>query len=142
MEVKVCTRCKNLFQYIAGQCICPHCLRKEEDMFSKVKDFLRSNPGASMQQVNEETGVPVYTIERFIRAGRLEVSAHSPIGIPCQKCGQLIRTGKYCKQCTSQLTNELSQAANELREKLSANTQNTNAQMRFLNEQRIKRNTR
>lgn len=138
MDVRACKRCKNLFQYISGRAICPHCLKKEEEMFGRVKDFLRKDPGAQMQDVSTETEVPVHIIESFIRAGRLEVSADSPLGIPCENCGALIRTGRYCKTCSSILQGQLIQAAGEIKAKPMKKEDEVKARMRFLNENKIK----
>lgn len=137
MDIRPCKRCKNLFQYITGRPICPQCMKKEEEMFGKVKDFLRANPGAEMQVVSMETEVPVHIIESFIRAGRLEISEHSPLGIPCERCGVMIRTGKYCKVCSKMLEGQLSQMANELKVKVQPKKkeEETRARMRFFNEE-------
>lgn len=138
MDIRACKRCKNLFQHISGRSICPHCLKKEEEMFGRVKDFLRKYPGAEMQEVSMETDVPVHIIESFIRAGRLEVVAQSAMKIPCDKCGTPIRTGRYCNSCAKELQGQLSQVASELESKQNAKQEDgtQKARMRFLNEGR------
>lgn len=139
MEVKTCRRCKKIFQYIAGAEICQKCRQKEEDMFQVVKDYLRKNPGASMNLVSEETEVPVTLIESFLRQGRLEVSPGSPISLTCETCGEKITTGRYCIRCSNQLANELSGAAKEMSNRnLKTLEESTREKMRFLKSDRIK----
>lgn len=139
MEIKSCKKCKNLFQYVTGRVICPHCLKREEELFIKVKDFLRAHPGATMQMISEETKVAISLIESFIRAGRLEIAPHSPIGIPCESCGSMIRTGKYCNACTAKLTNQFSELAKEFVPKQREQEERKAARMRYFDTQNNRR---
>lgn len=110
MEVKVCKGCKRLFQYITGPELCPKCKQTEEEYFQKVKAYLKKNPGATLMTVSKETGVSTVLIESFLRSGRLEVAPESPIHMGCERCGCQIRTGRYCTNCTNELTSELKEA--------------------------------
>ncbi|MGL6173160.1 MAG: flagellar protein, partial [Cellulosilyticaceae bacterium] len=134
-----CKRCKNLFQYVSGKSICPHCLKREEEMFMKVKDFLKTYPGAQIQEVYEETGVSIQMIESFIREGRLEVSASSPIGLPCERCGAVIRTGRYCKECSMYLVAGLNQMSEGFKTQIPKENQDSRAKMRFLGETKVRK---
>lgn len=136
MDIRACIRCKNLFQHVTGRSICPQCIKKEEEMFGRVKDFLRKNPGEEMQVVSTETEVPVNIIESFIRAGRLEIAPGSSLGIACVRCGEMIRTGKYCKKCSGVLQGQLSQVANELEAENEKKEDDGAARMRFFNDNR------
>ena len=69
MEVKVCRGCKKIFQYIAGPELCPKCKQSEEEMFQKVKEYLRKHPGANMYEVNQDTGVSATLIDKFLCQG-------------------------------------------------------------------------
>lgn len=138
MEVKVCTRCKKMFQYITGPNVCPKCRQIEEEQFQKVKEYLRENPGAAMNVVSEETSVPVKLIQSFLKQGRLEVVPGSPMMIHCEKCGLPIVTGKYCNKCKAELVGELSAVASEITKAKDANAEQHNEKMRFLKSERIK----
>ena len=136
MDVRVCKRCKKMFQHVSGPDICPKCKIKEEEMFQVVKDYLRKNPGASMSTVSEDTEIPVSLIESFLRQGRLEVTADSPIALTCETCGVKIYTGRFCARCNTNLANDLSDVAKQMTQ---ANNQPAPAEkMRFLRSDRIK----
>ncbi len=133
MEVKVCKSCKAMFQYITGPEICPKCKSVEEEIFQKVKDYLREHPGESMNIVSEETGVAVSLIEKFLRQGRLEITPSSQITLTCEMCGRKILTGRFCTECKGQLQQGLSQAKQDMMGiKAEALKKEQQAKMRFL----------
>lgn len=137
MEVKVCRGCKKMFQYIAGPELCPKCKQSEEEMFQKVKEYLRKHPGANMYEVNQETGVSATLIEKFLRQGRLQVASDSPIGLMCERCGKKITTGRYCNDCKNEISNDL----NEVKKRLvdpDKYTSDAGPRMRYLQSDKIK----
>ena len=47
MEVKNCKNCGRLYNYIGGVYrLCPECMRKLEEKFQEVKDYIEDNPRA------------------------------------------------------------------------------------------------
>ncbi len=139
MDVRTCRRCKKLYQHISGPEICPRCKRKEEEMFQVVKEYLRENPGATMQEVSEETEVPMYLIESFLRAGRLQVAPNSPIALACEMCGARILTGRFCNKCSNTLVNNFNEVAKGFKKDNTSYVKDDNKnKMRFLNQDRIK----
>ena len=44
MELMNCRNCKKLFNYIAGEKLCPACKEKLEEKFQKVKKYIEENP--------------------------------------------------------------------------------------------------
>lgn len=135
MEVKVCARCKKMYQYIAGPNVCPRCKQIEEEQFQKVKDYLRENPGATMNTVSDETKVSVKLIQNFLKQGRLEVVPGSPMMLTCERCGESIITGKYCNKCKAELVGELSAIAHDMT--AGQRKEEHNEKMRFLKSDRI-----
>lgn len=137
MDVKVCRSCKKMFQYIAGPELCPKCRQAEEEMFQKVKEYLREHPGANMYEVNQETEVSATLIEKFLRQGRLQVASDSPIGLTCERCGKKITTGRFCNDCKSEVANQL----NEVKKMLVSPEKydkDTGPKMRYLQSDKIK----
>jgi len=126
-----------MFQHIAGPEICPKCKQSEEEMFQRVKQYLRENPGANMYEVNRETEVSAALIEKFLRQGRLEVTSDSPIGLTCERCGRKMTTGRFCNSCKNEMTNDLNEAKRML---TSPEKHDTDAgpRMRYLKSDNIK----
>ena len=98
MEVKQCKSCKKLFQYFGGEQICLVCKKKEDEMFDVVKEYLRKHK-TNIQILSEKTGVPVSTIYKFIKQGRLIIQEDVPIFVQCECCGKDIKFGKMCAAC-------------------------------------------
>ncbi|MCI8408537.1 MAG: flagellar protein, partial [Lachnospiraceae bacterium] len=88
--------------------ICPTCSKKLEDKFEDVKEYIYNNPGANINQVAEENDVSIKQIKHWVREERLCFSDNSELGIECEKCGAMIKTGRFCQKCKKQLENSLS----------------------------------
>ncbi len=99
MEIKNCRECGKLFNHISGPRVCELCKKALEEKFDSVREFVRDNPGATIQQVCEENEVSQQQIHQWIREERLEFSAESSVSIQCETCGAKIRTGRYCDDC-------------------------------------------
>ena len=110
MDVRNCRTCGRLFNYLSGPSICPACKDEVEKKFQVVKEYVRDNPGASLQMVADENDVTVKQIRQWVREERLEFAENSPVGIECEVCGATIRTGRYCEACKGRLRNELGSA--------------------------------
>lgn len=107
MEIITCKKCGTICQYVSGPRICANCKKLEEDIFREVKEFLRENKGATLEQVSSGTGASVKLITRFLREGRLQVSEQSPMKIGCERCGTPIAGGRYCKACSEAIQGDL-----------------------------------
>lgn len=99
MEVRNCKTCGRMYNYLSGPNICPKCKDDLEDKFAQVKEYVRDNPGATIQMVSEDNEVSVQQIRQWVREERLEFSKDSPVGIECEVCGTSIRTGRFCENC-------------------------------------------
>ena len=109
MDVRNCRSCHRLFNYLSGPDICPECKDKAEKKFQNVKEFVRENPRASIQEVADAKEVTTNQIRQWIREERLEFSSDSPVGIECEKCGATIRTGRFCETCKNKMANAFSE---------------------------------
>ncbi|MBE5963147.1 MAG: flagellar protein [Lachnospiraceae bacterium] len=132
MEVRNCKGCGRLFNYSAGTPLCPACMRELEDKFHEVKQYIYDNPGASINQVAEENEVSIQQLKRWVREERLEFSADSAVGLECEGCGKIIRTGRYCGLCKDKLATSLGSAYKaEAPVTSSMNSMKDGAKMRF-----------
>lgn len=107
MEVKTCKSCGRIFNYLQGPMVCPSCRKKLEEKFAEVKEYVRANEGATVTEISEANEVSVKQIKQWIREERLTFSDKSPIGIECENCGTMIRTGRFCDKCKNNLANTL-----------------------------------
>ena len=106
MDVRSCKNCGRLFNYMGGQPICASCKQKLEDKFVKVKDYIRQHELASMKEISEENEVSVKQLRQWVREERLTFSSKSPVGIECENCGAMIRTGRFCEKCKNNMAND------------------------------------
>ncbi|MCR5667035.1 MAG: flagellar protein [Eubacterium sp.] len=113
MEVKNCKECGRLFNWMNGPKICPSCVRKTEDKFQEVKEYIRNNKNASLEQISEDNEVSVKQIKQWVREERLVFAEDSPVGIDCEICGKMIRSGKYCNECKDKVQNNLATGIKE-----------------------------
>lgn len=134
MEVRNCKECGKLFNYMEGMPICPACSKKLEEKFVKVKEYVYDNPGASINQVAEENDVTVKQIKRWVREERLCFADNSDIGIECEKCGAMIKTGRFCQKCKKQLENSFGNMYQTKKEPVAPKkkTGSADGRMRFL----------
>ena len=90
--------------------ICPACRAQLEETFQAVKKYIRENPHTDIKEVSEACEVEPGQIQQWIREERLEFTADSPVMLPCENCGAMIRSGKLCAKCKNELASGLSSA--------------------------------
>ena len=134
MNVRNCRKCRRLFNYVMGPSFCPDCRAREEDQFQDVKKYVQEHGRASMHEVAEACDVTMKQIQQWIRDDRLMLADDSPLAIECERCGRMIRGGKFCPACSNELAAKLQSAmgnplATQVMEK---NEAKTSARMRFL----------
>lgn len=106
MDIKICRKCRRMFNYVMGEVICPACKQKIEEEFQKVKTYVRQHPNASVAQVSEECEVTVEQIRQWLREERLCLTGESP-QLTCDGCGAMIMSGKLCDKCKNETLNAL-----------------------------------
>jgi hypothetical protein len=87
--------------------ICSKCFKIEEELFQKVKAYLRANPGATVVEVAVEVGCSEKQVSDFIRSGRLE-RIGAQVSHPCQICQKIIAEGIICQDCKKGLKEQVS----------------------------------
>lgn len=110
MELMNCKNCKRLFNYITGDPICPKCKELLEDKFQEVKKFIRENPGSNVDEVAEACDTSVKQIRRWVREERLSFTDDSLVGLECERCGKMIHSGRFCKECAGGLADAMNDA--------------------------------
>ena len=133
MEVRSCKSCGRLFNYIQGQPICAACKQKLEEKFVKVRDYIREHETTPLKQIAEDNDVSVKQLKQWVREERLTFSSKSPVGIECENCGAMIRTGRFCDKCKNDMANTLkTMYAIPVAEKSSEKRVRDKDRMRFL----------
>lgn len=110
MEIKNCRKCGRMFNYLMGPQICDNCKKAAEEKFQEVKEYVRANKSAPIQEICRECDVEQKQVQQWIREERLVFSDDSPVMINCEICGKQIRTGRYCDSCKKDTANAVSAA--------------------------------
>ena len=133
MEVKNCKGCGKIFNYIGGPLLCEACRKALEDKFQQVKDYIYENRGADINEVAEKNDVSVQQLRQWVREERLEFSETSQVGLACERCGTMLRSGRFCKACKDKLANNFGSMYQDSEPKVAYKKEtSSNARMRFL----------
>ncbi len=134
MNVRNCRMCGKIFNYITGQPVCPACREKLEAKFQEVKQYVQTSKDTSIMAVAEACDVEEGQIRQWVREERLVFAEGSTIGIECESCGTLIRSGRFCEKCKSEMVNTLTNAVKrpELKIQQKKSDLRDNPKMRFL----------
>ena len=94
-ELKNCKICGRLFQPIGFFERCPHCIDRDEEDFSKIREYLIIHPFAKIFEVSINLNISVNKIKRFLRDGRMEIVEKNNQFLKCEICGKSICSGQY-----------------------------------------------
>lgn len=111
-ELKNCRNCGRMFAAKNNHEFCSKCRLEVEDHFKIVREFVYDNPGSTVKEVEEGTGVPREEILEYLREEKLELKQESA-GLQCQRCGKPIRSGRMCSDCTNELKQGFKKAFDE-----------------------------
>ena len=110
MELMNCRSCKKIFNYITGEKICPACRDLLEEKYQEVKKYINENPGTPANKVAEECDISLKQIKKWVREERLTFADDSLIGLDCERCGKIIHSGRFCKECAGGLADAMNDA--------------------------------
>jgi hypothetical protein len=116
-ELKNCINCHTSFVSVTESKICLKCLKEDDIIFKKIKDFLYDNPGATMLEVSSTFDISTKKIIKFLRDGRLEIIGDSNFILECESCGRPIKTEYLCNDCQRILKNEFLRIGSKIRAK-------------------------
>lgn len=106
MELRNCASCGKMFNYVLGSApICQECAKKMDEKFNEVKQYVYDHPGCSINDVVRDMEVTANQVRKWIREEKLSFSESSDIAIQCEGCGARILTGRYCKECKTNMIN-------------------------------------
>lgn len=91
-RAKICPKCGELMRYAFGEVFkCDNCGAEELTSFGKVRKYIEDHGPSNAANISDGTGVPVSTINRYLREGRIEIPDGSDSYIKCEDCGAEIR---------------------------------------------------
>lgn len=116
MEVKIknCFRCRKLFVPLTDRSstrYCIDCMEKENSEYIKVRNYLLEFPNSGIEDLSMATGVSEEIIIKFLKEGKIEITSENCI-LNCEKCLAPIKSGRYCPECTRQLSKNLTSIYN------------------------------
>lgn len=133
MDVRNCRKCGRLFNYVVGPIMCPSCRESMEKIFQEVKKYVYEHKGITIIELSEACNIEKHQIQQWLREERLVLSQESPIGIDCEKCGCMIKGGRFCQQCKNEIANNLNSVLPKKDLKTGKREdQRDNARMRYL----------
>lgn len=109
-------------------------------MFKIVKKYIRSHENATVFEVSEACDMEIEQIKQWIKEERIEYTQNSKVGIECEKCGVLIKTGRLCLACKIGTVNTLKSAYVKKETEATSTKTDTEARMRFLRNDKDERN--
>ena len=105
MEMANCVRCKKVFPKFKEP-ICEECKKGDEELFTKVKEYLEEHPNSTVNQISANTGASAKKILAWLREGRLEM-ADTTGDLKCRQCGVDITTGQFCEPCFVEMSRQI-----------------------------------
>lgn len=106
-----CTVCGKNFEADNIKLLCYECRLVDRHLFGIIRNFLYDNPGASVNEVVQHTGVNSSIVLRYLREGRLETVGHVKL-LNCENCGKPIAYGTHCQECQQKLNHSFQTVAN------------------------------
>jgi len=103
MALSNCPRCGRLYDNTFKD-ICQQCTHEEEQLYTKVRKYIKENKNCTIYEASDATEVPVTLITRFIKQGRISLKNNPNMMYPCETCGTPIAAGRFCNQCVNDLT--------------------------------------
>jgi len=112
MQVKQCEFCRVPFQSVGGR-VCNDCLKKLDEDFILVREYLYEHDRAGIEEVCEATGVSRKNIMYLLKEERLIVGdddGNSGSILTCESCRKPISTGRMCAGCKKEVLTAIQQS--------------------------------
>ncbi len=100
MRTIKCRRCKREFEF-SGKlgALCPVCIAEEEELYLKVRAYVKDNPGITVDKVAKDLNITTNRVISYVKDERLEITKGSKSFLTCKNCGKPIYTGLFCSEC-------------------------------------------
>lgn len=109
-----CPKCEAKYANVElGIYVCPKCGYQEKSEFGVLRTYLEEHEGATVSEISQGTGIAVNKITSYLEKGRIQIKEGSKYFMKCQKCGTDIKSGRYCRNCATNVFSEISEAITE-----------------------------
>ena len=113
MALANCERCNGIFNRVSTP-LCPSCIEQEEQDLQTVNTALREQPGQTVEELAQSTGVSKRTILRLIKCERIASDA-TLAGVKCGKCGApaISLSTRLCQRCAAEMSRAAARACSD-----------------------------
>lgn len=109
VNLKRCEECGRMFSPDKGETVCSKCLSNDERDLKNIKEYVRDHPDATVPEISDRIKIGEDKILQFMDDGRLNLDDEEELG-HCSKCGKLIKSGRFCTDCASDMASNLKNA--------------------------------
>jgi len=111
---RVCQKCGGVMVFKGvGEYQCEDCGFLDYDDYGKVRMYIEEHNGATAMEIEMAIGVSQKTIRRLLKESRIQVAEGSRSFLHCERCGQPIRSGRYCSQCETAIHRKVEEEQRE-----------------------------
>lgn len=114
MSLSNCKKCGALFSRV-NQPHCIQCIREEEALLGLANDWLRENPGQTINAMSDATGIDRRQILNWVRQKRITLTDEVAT-LYCKRCDEVIFSGTLCDRCKLSLAHDVSQEIMAIKE--------------------------
>jgi flagellar operon protein (TIGR03826 family) len=107
MNVANCPKCGKVYVKNILHDVCPACVKAADLQCEICIKYLRENRGISLQELSDQTEVPMSLVIKFLREGRISVIGNKNLMYPCEVCGTDIREKNMCDSCRQKLKKDV-----------------------------------
>lgn len=118
IKVRTCRRCKTIIHEKSLHEYCPTCMKHVEEIFDKIREYLREYPGATAYEIEQRLNIPMHIVNRYVKDGRLIEVPNDFLNMDCQRCGALLLSAhhKFCPKCEHEMLKDLEKAKGSMEE--------------------------
>lgn len=134
---RTCKECGGVMIFKGvGEYHCEDCGFVDYDDYGKVRLYIEKHKGATAAQIEAAIGVSQKSIRRMLKESRIEIAEGSRSYLHCEVCGKNIRSGRFCRECETNVHRNLESAQREALHKnmkiLAMGNQGEEGQRRFI----------
>lgn len=113
-NLKNCKKCGKVFVPTGPEKYCRECRQEQEELEREVANYIRDNPGVTIKEAAEATGISDVLVKRMALQGTFAMRGKKYTHT-CMSCGRTITQGTYCADCLAKLRQESKRAGETMK---------------------------